>query len=94
MIYFYIASIFQKSIYDDNTQLRRMMANDVMSLEYRQDKRHPLGDRYVAGQRVGFGPKGWNSFKTTLRLLQEDYIQSLIILMVNLSLRQPYFIWL
>ena len=56
---------FSESVYDDFLHLRRMIANDVMSLEYKQQKDHPLGDRYVAGQRQGFGSRGW-------KMVQDD----------------------
>ena len=56
---------FSESVYDDSLHLRRMIANDVMSLEYKQQKNHPLGDRYIAGQRQAFGPRGW-------KMVQDD----------------------
>ena len=48
------SAYFSESVYDDELRLRRMLANDVMTAEFRQDKTHPLGDRYVLGQSKGF----------------------------------------
>lgn len=62
---FMYSAFFHETVYDDEKQMRRWIANDVLSAEFKQDKTHPLGDRYVLGQRKSgvygpvHGPKGW-----------------------------------
>ena len=56
---FLYSAFFHESVYDDQKALRKVTCLDHNTAEFKQDKSHPLGDRYVLGQRIGFGNEGW-----------------------------------
>ena len=47
---FLFSAFFHESVYDDQFRLRRVIVNEHDSAVFRQDKTHPLGDRYLLGQ--------------------------------------------
>ncbi len=60
---FLYSAFFHESVYDDRLRLRRFIVNEHDSAIFRQDKTHPLGDRYLLGQyeRNSFGFRSWKN---------------------------------
>lgn len=59
------SAFFHETVYDEDRQMRRWIANDVLTAEYKRDPNHPYGGRYFLGQRRSgafgpiYGPRGW-----------------------------------